>query len=166
MTIEEFREEIRSLKEKKLYPSDKSYILPSLWIAERNFSEINTEIMRAIAEELGVPLVEVEEAATFYAMFHTEKKGKFVIRVCTNLSCMLRGGEEILKELCKILNVKPGETTPDGLFTVEEYECMGLCDGAPALTVNEDRYLNVKPEDLGEILKNYGWKGENGETSP
>ncbi|RUM89780.1 MAG: hypothetical protein DSZ25_00100, partial [Thermovibrio sp.] len=71
MTIEEFREEIRSLKEKKLYPSDKSYILPSLWIAERNFSEINTEIMRAIAEELGVSLVEVEEAATFYAMFHT-----------------------------------------------------------------------------------------------
>ena len=92
-------------------------------------------------------------------MFHTEKKGKYVIRVCTNLSCMLRGGEEVLSELCRLLNIKPGEITTDGLFTVEEYECMGLCDGAPAITVNEDRYTNVKVEELPQILKKYGWKG-------
>ncbi|RUM91706.1 MAG: NAD(P)H-dependent oxidoreductase subunit E [Thermovibrio sp.] len=166
MTIEEFRREIRNLKEKGIYPSNKSYMLPSLWIAEKNFPVITKEVMRVISEELSVPLVEVEEAATFYAMYHTRPKGKYVIRVCTNLSCMLNGGEEILKEICNILKVRPGETTPDGLFTVEEYECMGLCDGAPAVTVNEDRYLKVKPSDLPEILKNYGWKGENEKTSP
>ena len=159
MTLSEFREEVRKLKESGRYPELKSYLLPALWIAEKNFPAITHDIMRIVAEELSVPLVEVEEVARFYAMFHTEEKGKFVIRVCTNLSCMLRGGEEVLSELCRLLNIKPGETTADGLFTVEEYECMGLCDGAPAITVNEDRYTNVKVEELPEILKKYGWKG-------
>jgi NADH-quinone oxidoreductase E subunit len=160
MTYEEFREEIRKLTAKNIYPSKKSYTLPALWIAEKNFPAIDHEIMRIIAQELEIPLVEVEEAAEFYAMFHTKPKGKYVIRVCTNLSCMLRGGEEILKELCRLLKVKPGETTPDGLFTVEEYECMGLCDGAPAVTVNEERFTNLTVEELPELLKKFGWKGE------
>ena len=166
MTLEEFRSEIRKLKDGKIYPSAKSYLLPSLWIAEKNFSHITSEVMRVVAEELSVPLTEVEEVARFYAMFHTKPKGKYVIRVCTNLSCMLNGGEEILKELCRLLKINPGETTEDGTFTVEEYECMGLCDGAPSISINEDRYTRVKVEELPEILKKYGWKGENGEGSP
>ena len=139
MTLSEFREEVKRLKESGKYPELKSYLLPALWIAEKNFPAITHDVMRIVAEELSVPLVEVEEVARFYAMFHTERKGKYVIRVCTNLSCMLRGGEDILSKICGLLGIKPGETTPDGLFTVEEYECMGLCDGAPAITVNEDR---------------------------
>lgn len=159
MTLEEFREEVRKLKNSGRYPELRSYILPSLWIAEKNFPAITHDVMRVVAQELSVPLIEVEEAARFYAMFHTERKGKFVIRVCTNLSCMLRGGEEVLSEICRLLGIEPGETTSDGLFTVEEYECMGLCDGAPAITVNEDRYTNVSLEEIPEILKKYGWKG-------
>ncbi|RKQ63683.1 NADH dehydrogenase subunit E [Thermovibrio guaymasensis] len=160
MTYEEFREEIKKLKASNKYPSLKSYTLPSLWIAEKNFSRIDPEIIRIIAQELELPLVEVEEAARFYAMFHTKEKGKYVIRVCTNLSCMLNGAEDIVSELKRLLGIEVGQTTPDGLFTLEEYECMGLCDGAPALTINEERFLRVKKEELPQILKKFGWKGE------
>ena len=159
MTLKEFRLEVKKLKNSGKYPSRKSYLLPALWIAEKNFPQINSEMIKIIAEELEIPLVEVEEVARFYAMFHTERKGNFVIRVCTNLSCMLNGGEEILKEFCRLLGISPGETTPDGMFTVESYECMGLCDGAPAVTVNEERFSKVKVEDVPKILKKFGWKG-------
>ncbi|ADU96702.1 NADH-quinone oxidoreductase subunit NuoE family protein [Thermovibrio ammonificans] len=160
MTYEEFREAVKELVSSGRYPSKKSCTLPALWIAEKNFPRIDHEIMRIIASELEIPLVEVEEAAEFYAMFHTKPKGKYVIRVCTNLSCMLNGAEEIVEELSRLLGISPGETTPDGLFTLEEYECMGLCDGAPALTVNEERFLNVTKEQLPAILEKFGWKGK------
>ena len=160
MTYEEFREEVKKLVASNRYPSLKSYTLPALWIAEKNFPKIDAEIMRIIATELQIPLVEVEEAARFYAMFHTQPKGKYIIRVCTNLSCMLNGAEEIVEELEKLLGIRVGQTTPDGLFTLEEYECMGLCDGAPALTVNEERFLKVKKEELPQILRKFGWQGE------
>ncbi len=160
MTYEEFRQEVRKLKSSGTYPSLKSYTLPALWIAEKNFPQIDHQVMRIIASELEIPLVEVEEAARFYAMFHTERKGKFVIRVCTNLSCMLNGAEDIVAELERLLGIKVGQTTPDGLFTLEEYECMGLCDGAPTITVNEERFLKVSKEELPQILKKFGWKGE------
>jgi NADH:ubiquinone oxidoreductase subunit E len=160
MTLEEFRKEIEKLKSSGKYPYSGSYILPALWIAEKSFSAITPEIIRTIADVLGVRLIEVEEAAEFYAMFHTKPKGRYIIRVCTNLSCMLRGGEEILGKFCELLGVSPGETTEDGLFTVEPFECMGLCDGAPAVTVNEERFLKVTPEEVPKILKKFGWKGK------
>jgi len=159
MTLEEFREEVRKLKESKRYPAERSYILPALWIAEKNFPAITHDVMKVIAEELGVKPVEVEEVAEFYAMFHTKPKGKNIIRVCTNLSCMLNGGEKILETFSDLLGISPGETTEDGLFTLESSECMGLCDGAPAVTVNEERFLNVTPEQVPEILRKFGWKG-------
>jgi NADH-quinone oxidoreductase E subunit len=159
MTIEEFREKVRELKNSGRYPAARSCILPALWVAEKNFPAITHEIMKVIAEELEVKPVEVEEAAEFYAMFHTKPKGRYVIRVCTNLSCMLRGGEEVLSKFCDLLGISPGETTEDGMFTVEVSECMGLCDGAPAVTVNEERFLKVTPEQVPEILRKFGWKG-------
>jgi len=160
MTYDEFREEVRKLKEEGKYPTLKSYTLPALWIAEKNFPCIDHEVMRIISSELEVPLVEVEEVARFYAMFHTERKGKYIIRVCTNLSCMLNGAYSLLEELERLLGIKVGETTKDGLFTLEEYECMGLCDGAPALTINEERFLKVEAKELPSILRKFGWKGE------
>ncbi|RUM45513.1 MAG: NAD(P)H-dependent oxidoreductase subunit E [Desulfurobacterium sp.] len=159
MTLEEFREEVRKLKRSNRYPADRSYILPALWIAEKSFPAITHDIMKVIAEELGVRPVEVEEVAEFYAMFHTKPKGKYIIRVCTNLSCMLNKGEELLARFSDLLGISPGETTDDGLFTLEVSECMGLCDGAPAVTVNEERFLKVTPEQVPEILKKFGWKG-------
>ncbi|TCK05406.1 complex I 24 kDa subunit family protein [Phorcysia thermohydrogeniphila] len=159
MTLEEFREKVRELKNSGKYPVARSYILPALWIAEKNFPAITHEVMKVVAEELGVKPVEVEEVAEFYAMFHTKPKGKYVIRVCTNLSCMLCGGEGILAKFSDLLGISPGETTEDGLFTLEVSECMGLCDGAPAVTVNEERFLKVTSEKVPEILRKFGWKG-------
>jgi NADH-quinone oxidoreductase E subunit len=159
MTLDEFKEKVKELKKSGKYPAKRSYILPALWIAEKNFPAITHELMEIVAEELGVKPVEVEEVAEFYTMFHTKPKGKKVIRVCTNLSCMLRGGEEVLSRFSELLGVSPGETTEDGSFTLEVSECMGLCDGAPAVTVNEERFLNVTPEKVHEILKKLGWKG-------
>ena len=157
--IEKLREEIESLKSSGKYLSDASYILPALRKAEEIVCYSNSEVIRVIAEVLGVKPIEVEEAARFYTMFHTEPRGKHVIRVCTNLSCMLNGGESVLKKVCELLNVNPGETTPDGLFTVEEFECMGLCDGAPSMTVDDRRFERVRLEEIPDILREFGWKG-------
>jgi NADH:ubiquinone oxidoreductase subunit E len=159
MTVEEFKEELKRLKDSGTYPSPRSYVLPALWIAERNFPCITPELIKLIAGELGLKPVDVEETARFYAMFHTKPKGKHIIRVCTNLSCMLSGGEQVLSKFCELLGVSPGETTKDGLFTLESFECMGLCDGAPAVTVDQERFTNVTPEQVPEILRRFGWKG-------
>jgi len=155
-------DKLKRLKEKSPYPSSRSLIMPALWIVEKEFSVISPESMKVVAEVLGVKLVEVEEVARFYTMYHTRKKGKYIVRVCTNLSCMLNGGESILEAICSYLGVKPGETTSDGVFTVEEFECMGLCDGAPAMTVNEERFTNLTPEKAVAILKSFVKEEENG----
>jgi NADH-quinone oxidoreductase E subunit len=157
--IEKLKSEIEELKRSGRYPSNASYILPALRKAEEIVGYADSEVIKTIAEILEVKPIEVEEAAEFYVMFHTKPRGKHVIRVCTNLSCMLNGGEEVLKRVCEILNVKPGETTEDGLFTVEEFECMGLCDGAPSMTIDDKRFEKVSIEDIPNILKEFGWKG-------
>ncbi len=157
--------EIEKLKRNSPYPSARSLIMPALWIVEKHFPEILPEHMEVIAKILGVKPVEVEEIARFYAMFHTKKKGKYVVRVCTNLSCMLNGGESILQAICDHFGVKPGETTKDGLFTIEEAECMGLCNGAPAMTVNETRFTNLTPQKAIAVLEEFKRK-ENGKDNP
>lgn len=154
--------EIEELKESSPYPSLRSLIMPALWIAEKRFSAILPEHIEVIAKLLGVKPIEVEEVAHFYAMYHTQRKGKYVVRVCTNLSCMLNGGESILQALCSYFGVKPGETTEDGLFTIEEAECMGLCDGAPAMTVNEERFTHLTPEKAIAVLEELKRKERNG----
>jgi len=165
MDLMELCRKLEELRKNSPYPSSRSLIMPALWIVEKNFPSITEEHMNLIADVLGVKPIEVEEVAYFYAMYHTKKRGKYVVRICTNLSCMLNKGEEILEAVCSYLKVKKGETTKDGLFTVEEAECMGLCDGAPAMTINEKRYTNLTPEKAVEIIKKLMEKERDGESN-
>ncbi len=109
-------------------------------------------LMEAVADYIGIPKIAVLEVASFYMMYDLKPTGKFKLYVCTNISCQLRGSDEIMHHLEKKLKVKPGQTTPDGLFTLKEFECLGACTGAPMMQINKDYYENLTPKKVDEIL--------------
>ncbi|MFT6733485.1 MAG: NADH-quinone oxidoreductase subunit E [Polaribacter sp.] len=141
----------------KKYPGNRKRppIMPTLKIVqEYNGNYLTTEMMQAVAEYLDVPHVAVYEVATFYSMFNLKKMGKHVLSVCTNISCSLRGSDKVVKHLEDRLNIKLGETTEDGLFSIKEVECMAACGGAPMLEVDKIYHENLTPEKIDQILSN------------
>jgi len=134
-----------------------SAVMSALAIAQDEKGWLSPEIMQDIADYLGMPAVAVQEVATFYAMYNLKPTGKFKITVCTNLPCALSGGERAAHHLKQKLGVDYRETTPDGMFTLQEGECMGACGDAPVLLVNNKRMCswmsNDKIDALVEELK-------------
>lgn len=150
-TAEEL-EEVERLK--SLYPEPQAALLPVLWMVQRKYGWISLENIRAVAELLRLPYAHVLGVVRFYTMFHTEPVGRYHIQVCTNVSCMLRGGERVLGYLAQKLGITPPKgRTPDGLFSLEEVECMGACGGAPMIAINEDYYENITLEQLDSLLE-------------
>lgn len=149
-TAEEL-EEVERLK--SLYPEPQAALLPVLWMVQRKYGWISLENIRAVAELLHLPYAHVLGVVRFYTMFHTEPVGRYHIQVCTNVSCMLRGGERVLEYIAQKLGIAPKQRTPDGLFSLEEVECMGACGGAPMIAINEDYYENVTLEQLDNLLE-------------
>lgn len=135
------------------YPHKKSAILPGLTIAYRQVGHLNEDLYGEVADVIGVSKNEVASAATFYTMFPKQKVGKYLIQVCVNISCGLMGAESLMEYLLKKLNVKPGEISEDGLFTVVPVECLGSCTTAPMMQVNQDFYENLTPEKVDQILE-------------
>ena len=136
------------------YPEKESAIMPILWIAQKKFGWISNEVISYIAKLLDVSPSKITGVATFYTMFYKKPIGKFHLQVCTNVSCMLRGGVKIFKHLSDKLEITNMETTVDGIFSLEEVECMGACGGAPMIAINEDYYENITIEKLEEFLAN------------
>lgn len=137
------------------YPPDRksSAVMAALRIAqEQNGGWLNNDLMDAIAEYLEMPSIAVYEVATFYSMYELQPVGRHKICICTNISCMLCGSDEIVSHLENKLGIKMGETTPDGRFTLKEVECQGACIGAPMLEVNKQFYEYLSPEKVDEIL--------------
>jgi len=134
-----------------------SAVMSALAIAQDEKGWLSPEIMQDIADYLGMPAVAVQEVATFYAMYNLQPTGKFKITVCTNLPCALSGGERAAHHLKQKLGVDYRETTPDGMFTLQEGECMGACGDAPVMLVNNKRMCswmsNDKIDALVEELK-------------
>lgn len=130
-------------------------LLPILQETQRLYGYLPEEAMQRIADALGLPLAKVFGVATFYSLFATAPKGKHIIRVCENAPCHLRGAEEIFAALREELGVEPGETTADGLFTLEHTSCLGVCGVAPVMMIDEVVYGNLTPERVREILANY-----------
>ena len=122
------------------YPDRLAATLPALYAAQRDFGFVSLAAMREVARVLQVPEGHVFGVATFYTMFHQRPQGKFHLQVCTNLCCALRGGARLFERLCERLEVKPGEVSPDGLWSVEEVECLGSCGSGPCLQVNQEVY--------------------------
>ncbi len=138
------------------YPADqrRSAVVASLLAAqEQNGGHLTDAAMNAVADYLKIPHVEAYEVATFYDMYNLKPIGKNKIAVCTNISCMLRGSDEILKHCKNRLNIEPGETTADGKFTLVEVECMAACAGAPMCQVNDkDYHENLTSEKMDKII--------------
>lgn len=151
-----FSEEALSEFEKLLtrYPTKQAALLPSLWIAQREFGWISREAVDYVAGLLSLSPAFVWGVVTFYTMYNRAPVGKHLIQFCTSISCHLNGAEEVYHECRKKLGgLKPGETTPDGKFTVIEVECLAQCDKAPAVMVNGDDHAVITKDNLDKFLE-------------
>jgi NADH-quinone oxidoreductase subunit E len=141
MISEQAKARMRALAAR--YPSGRSAILPSLYIAQQEEGYITQAGLQAVAEAIGLTIDDVESVSTFYTMYYQQQPGKKVIKVCTSISCYLRNCDALVEHLEKRLGIKRGETSPDGNYTLMTVECLASCGTAPVLQVNEEFVENV-----------------------
>lgn len=137
---------------KKRYPHPQAVLLPALWMLQEEHGWVSEEGMRYVAGLLGVEPHHVYGVATFYTMFNKRRVGRHKLELCTNVSCLLRGSDRILRHLEERLQIKVGETTPDGRFTLAEAECLGSCGTAPAMQVGDRYYESLDAAKVDQIL--------------
>jgi len=137
---------------KKRYPTKRSAIMPALHLAQDKYGTLDEPTYQAISEMLDVPKIWVFELASFYTLYNDKKIGKYHLQLCTNVSCMLRGVYDLMDHLQTRLGIKKGETTEDGLFTLIAVECIGACDVAPSMMVNQTYYNDLSKERVDKIL--------------
>lgn len=146
-----FTDENRQTLERILarYPPDrrKSALLPALYLVQEQQGHVTGQAMAHVAEAIGCSRAEVEDVVSYYVMFFTQPVGTYVLQVCRTLSCALNGAGRVTEALCQHLGVKPGETTADGMFTVMEMECLGACDRAPVVMVNNEHWHECQSAD-------------------
>jgi NADH-quinone oxidoreductase subunit E len=130
----------------------RSAMVPMLLYAQDEVGSITQELVEEVAKRVGVTPLQVEEVLSYYSMLHRKPLGKYHVQICTNIRCLLTGGEELWRHACARLGVGHKEVTADGQISVEEVECIGACSWAPALQVNYDFHHNVTPEKLDELL--------------
>jgi NADH-quinone oxidoreductase subunit E len=145
----------------KRYPPDqrKSAILYALYLAQNQNGYLTRAAMRHVAEQIGCTAAEVEDVVSYYTMFYTKPVGKYVLNVCRTLSCALLGAERVTEALTEKLGIKPGETDPSGTFTLLEVECLGACDRAPVVMVNDDWEERLAPERVSQFIDDVRIKG-------
>jgi NADH-quinone oxidoreductase E subunit len=134
------------------YPNPQAACLPVLHLAQDEFGHLSDEAIDAVAGALGLPPAHVWGVVTFYTMYHRHPTGRHILMMCTNVSCMLRGGYDVLHALEDQLGIKAGETTPDGEFTLIEEECLAACADAPCLIAGEKYFLRLTPESAKQAL--------------
>ena len=134
------------------YPQPRAALLPVLWEVQKAKGWIDTETEAWVGKRLGVSPAHVHGTVTFYTMYKQEQSGKYHIQVCTTLSCMLRGSDELVEHLEKTLGIKPGETTPDGKFSLCKVECLGSCGTAPMFQLNDDFHEDLTHEKVDTLL--------------
>jgi len=137
------------------YPTRRSALVPTLLYAQDEVGYLSDEVIAEMAARLDVSELEVRNVISYYSMLTTKPRGKYSVQVCTNISCMVRGGEEILDHCARRLGIGNKQTTPDGMFTLEEVECIGACSWAPAAQVNYDFHENLTPAKMDRILEEY-----------
>jgi len=146
----------------KRYPPDRrrSAVLPALYLAQHQAGYITANAIRHLAGLLGITPADVEDVVSFYTMFHTRPVGTFVLQVCRTLSCALNGAERVTESLTEKLGIKPGETDASGTFTLVEVECLGACDRAPVVMVNDAWHERLKPEDAPRLIDDLRARGD------
>ena len=143
------------------YPPDqrKSAILYALYLVQQQQGYITGAGMSHVAEQIRCTAAEVEDVVSYYTMFYTKPVGKYVLNVCRTLSCALLGAERVTEELSEKLGIKPGQTTADGMFSLIEVECLGACDRAPVVMVNDDWHEGLSPEQASQFVDDIRAKG-------
>jgi NADH-quinone oxidoreductase subunit E len=137
------------------YPTRRSALVPTLLYAQDEVGFLSDEVVLELARRLELTELEVRNVISYYSMLTTKPRGKFNVQVCTNISCLVRGGEDILQHCAKKLGIGHKGTTADGLFTLEEVECIGACSWAPAAQVNYDFHENLTVEKMDKVLDEY-----------
>jgi len=153
MFSEEAIKELDSIKAK--YPTARAALLPAIYVAQREFGWLSLDAYEAVADVLGVPRAIARGVGTFYAMYKNLPKGRNVIQLCTNVSCMILGAEKLVDFLKNKYGLEPGGTTADDRFSLVIMECIGACGTAPAMLVNDDFYENLTEKYIEEILEKY-----------
>jgi NADH-quinone oxidoreductase subunit E len=137
------------------YPTKRSVLVPTLLYAQDEVGYLSDEVIQEIAQRVELSELEVRNVISYYSMLTTKPRGRYNVQVCTNIACLLRGGEEILDHCKMKLGIGHKGTTPDGMFSLEEVECIGACSWAPAAQVNYDFHENLTPEKMDRVLKEY-----------
>ena len=145
--------EIEEIRAK--YPDSRSALLPALYIAQREYGWLTPEAMESVASALNVPSAIVKGVSTFYAMFKHKQMGRHLIQLCTNISCMILGAETLVDFLKNKYGLEEGGITPNGRFSLVIMECIGGCDVAPVMLVDNDFYGNLTEEKIENILGRY-----------
>jgi len=141
------------------YPTKRSVLVPTLLYAQDEVGYLSDEVILEVAQRVDLTELEVRNVISYYSMLVTKPRGKYNVQVCTNIACMLRGGEELLDHCKKKLGIGHKGTTEDGLFSLEEVECIGACSWAPAAQVNYDFHENLTAEKIDRVLDKYKSKG-------
>jgi len=156
--VAEFSPEVEAEIDRHLakYPVMRSAILPLMFIVQRERGYLDPPGVNYLARRLKLRITDIWEVATFYSMIHTKPIGRYHIQVCRTLSCRLLGAQKITEHCSTRLGIKPGETTPDGKFSLSEVECLGSCGTAPMFQINFDYHENLTPQKVDQILDSIG----------
>jgi NADH-quinone oxidoreductase E subunit len=137
------------------YPSTQAALLPVLWLCQDRWGWISAGIERAVAERLGLSPAYIEGVVSFYTMYQRTPPGRYLLQVCTTLSCQLCGTGELVRHLKQRLGIDFGETTPDGRFTLVDVQCLGACGEGPVVQINNDYYTGLTVERLDTLLDRF-----------
>ena len=142
------------------YKDEPSPLMLVLADVQNEYGYIPLEVQEVISEELDIPVSDIYGVVTFYSFFSLNPKGKYVIGVCIGTACYVKGGQNVLDKFSELLKIKVGQTTSDGLFTLDALRCIGACGIAPAISINGTVYPKVKLSDVDKIIKEYREKAE------
>jgi NADH-quinone oxidoreductase subunit E len=138
-----------------LYPLRRSALIPMLLYAQDEVGCLSDDVIREVAARVEITELDVRNVLSYYSLLHTAPRGKYHVQVCTNISCMVRGGNELFDHCKKRLGIGNKQTTPDKLFSLEEVECIGACSWAPAVQVNYDFHENLTADSMDKVLDDY-----------
>lgn len=138
-----------------LYPVKRSALVPMLLYAQDEVGYLSEPVIAEVAARIGISELDVRNVVSYYSLLRTKPAGKYHVQVCTNICCMLRGGNELMEHCRKTLGIPNKGVTSDGVFSLEEVECIGACSWAPAVQVNYDFHENLTPEAMDKVLADY-----------
>ena len=137
------------------YSKEKTPLIMILSDIQNEYGYIPLEVQEIVSQETGISVAEIYGVVTFYSFFSLTPKGKYVIGCCLGTACYVKGSQKIIDQFCDLLGIQPGQTTEDGLFSIDALRCIGACAAAPAVTINGKIYARVKPSDVSMIIAEY-----------